>query len=96
MIVSLMAPTSWDEIGGPGSIAWLSMGRIEALVVSQTPDVHEEIEAFLKRPEFRRSQTPRTGASRAEPPLTEASQAERPSPSPRRRGFPLRRLLRRR
>ena len=35
-IVGKLAPNTWDEVGGPGSIAPLSFGRRDVLVVSQT------------------------------------------------------------
>ncbi len=43
-------PTTWDEVGGPGSLAQhLSVGSVPVLVVSQTQAVHEEIAALLDR-----------------------------------------------
>jgi uncharacterized protein YfaS (alpha-2-macroglobulin family)/TolA-binding protein len=47
LITSTVKPTSWDTVGGPGSIA-----RSEAtntLTLSQTQDVHEAIAAVLDR-----------------------------------------------
>ena len=44
-IVSLVAPTTWDEVGGPGQIELIESSR--ALAVSQTFECHREIEAFL-------------------------------------------------
>ena len=42
LITSTIKPTSWDEVGGPGSIS--QFANRMCLVVSQTMDVHEEIE----------------------------------------------------
>ena len=40
-----MKPTTWDDVGGPGSIAPFENGL--SLVISQTQEVHEGIEAVL-------------------------------------------------
>jgi hypothetical protein len=54
-ITKLIRPESWKDVGGPGSVSVLSLRTLEALVIRQTRDVHEEIEGLLGRPEFRRS-----------------------------------------
>jgi hypothetical protein len=45
LITSTIKPTTWDNVGGPGSI--VPAHGVGALVVSQTQAVHEEIEALL-------------------------------------------------
>jgi hypothetical protein len=45
-ITANIAPTSWDEVGGPGAIQ--SFTNSAALVISQTTAVHEEIAEYLK------------------------------------------------
>ena len=45
LITSTIKPTSWDEVGGPGSI--MPFENRMSIVVSQTQDVHEEIEDML-------------------------------------------------
>jgi len=45
LITSTIAPTTWDEVGGPGSIQEFR-GNL-SLVVSQTQEVHEEIADLL-------------------------------------------------
>ena len=45
LITSTVAPTSWDEVGGPGSIA----PYLGNLVISQTQQVHEQIAELLMR-----------------------------------------------
>jgi hypothetical protein len=45
-ITSSIAPTTWDEVGGPGAIQGFT--NAGAVVVSQTTQVHEEIADFLK------------------------------------------------
>ncbi len=47
LIVSTIKPTTWDEVGGPGSIAPFETNL--SLVVSQTQDVHEEIVDLLEQ-----------------------------------------------
>jgi hypothetical protein len=53
-ITALIAPGSWSDVGGPGDLSVVSVGTLEALVVMQTREVHEEIAGLLGRPEFRR------------------------------------------
>jgi type II secretory pathway component GspD/PulD (secretin) len=45
LITSTIAPQSWDARGGSGQIDYYPMGR--ALVIKQTPDVHEQIADLL-------------------------------------------------
>jgi len=45
LITSALLPTSWDEVGGPGSIAPHESSC--TLVFNQTRDVHEQVEALL-------------------------------------------------
>ncbi|HTU26768.1 MAG TPA: hypothetical protein VMF30_15275 [Pirellulales bacterium] len=55
-ITDTLAPTTWDEVGGPGAIAvFASRG---AIVVSQTREVHEEIENLLNALRQSRSDQP--------------------------------------
>lgn len=44
-ITSTIAPDSWNDVGGPGSIT--AHGNSQAIAVSQTDDVHEEIVMLL-------------------------------------------------
>jgi hypothetical protein len=45
-ITGSLAPTTWDEVGGPGAItAFTNAG---ALVILQTPETHQQIAAFLQ------------------------------------------------
>jgi ribosomal protein L20 len=43
MICEIVEPTSWDAVGGPGSIVSGSIGGVDVLIVSQTQEVHEQI-----------------------------------------------------
>jgi hypothetical protein len=47
VITSSLKMVSWSEVGGPGSINPYDAGDTQALVVSQTGDVHEEISNLL-------------------------------------------------
>jgi general secretion pathway protein D len=47
LITSTIQPTTWDEVGGPGSIAPFETNL--SLVISQTQDVHEEVADLLEQ-----------------------------------------------
>jgi len=47
LITSTIAPTTWDDVGGPGSIQPFATNL--SLVVSQTQDVHEQIVDLLEQ-----------------------------------------------
>ncbi len=47
LITSTIQPTTWDDVGGPGSIAPFETNL--SIVVSQTQDVHEEIVDLLEQ-----------------------------------------------
>jgi general secretion pathway protein D len=47
LITSTVKPTTWDSVGGPGSIAPFETNL--SIVVSQTQDVHEEIVDLLEQ-----------------------------------------------
>lgn len=44
-IKAIVAPQSWDDVGGPGAITYYPNSR--ALVISQTRPVHEQVERLL-------------------------------------------------
>jgi hypothetical protein len=46
LITATIAPTTWDEVGGPGAIH--EFRHSAALVVSTTREVHEQIEPLLE------------------------------------------------
>ena len=46
-ITSTICPTSWEDVGGPGSVRGASFGGAKVLVVSQTRQAHEEIAEML-------------------------------------------------
>lgn len=45
LITSTIAPTTWDDVGGPGSLTPHNL----SLVISQTQEVHEEIADLLEQ-----------------------------------------------
>jgi hypothetical protein len=45
IITKVVEPTSWDVMGGPGTIEFWPLGS--AFTVNQTPEVHEQIQALL-------------------------------------------------
>lgn len=45
-ITTTIAPTTWDDVGGPGTIQ--SFTNSGALVISQTTEIHEEIAEYLR------------------------------------------------
>ena len=47
LIIATIQPTTWDEVGGTGSIQPFETNL--SLVVSQTQDAHEEIVDLLKQ-----------------------------------------------
>ena len=47
LIQSIIEPTPWEGVGGPGSIGGPSLGKAKLLVVSQTDGVHEQIPELL-------------------------------------------------
>ncbi len=46
-IEATVFPETWNDVGGPGSIAPIPLGNAEVLVISQTQAVHKEIAALL-------------------------------------------------
>jgi hypothetical protein len=44
-ITTTIGPHAWDEVGGPGSVT--SLDNAGALIISQTRDVHKQIENLL-------------------------------------------------
>ncbi len=46
-ITATVAPETWDMVGGAGAIRQYVAAGIEAIIVSQTAPIHDEIEAML-------------------------------------------------
>lgn len=47
MITTVICPTKWDEVGGPGSLAVADLQNVQALVFAQDLETHEKIARFL-------------------------------------------------
>ena len=73
MVTTVIQPTTWDEVGGPGSIKEGLFAHSKILVVSQTADVHEELARLLE--DVRKVARKHPGDGK--PPLR-----ERPAPKP--------------
>jgi len=48
LITSTVAVTTWQDVGGPGSLGAFSVPGQDLLVVSQTQDVHKDVVALLR------------------------------------------------
>ncbi|MEE8452041.1 MAG: hypothetical protein V3R99_09010, partial [Thermoguttaceae bacterium] len=48
-ITESIRPTTWEEVGGPGTISAVSPDPLKVLVVLQTPDVHREVGDLLDK-----------------------------------------------
>ncbi len=75
VIKSTIAPTSWDEVGGPGSIRSGTFNNLETLIVLQTYHVHRKIAALLREL--------RSAAGRIEPTASSKRPADTPVYWPR-------------
>ncbi len=87
MISWIVEPTTWEEVGGPGSIARGSVGGVDVLVVSQTEEVHEQIGRLLEKlREFVRcNQSPAAPAAKPavpKPATDEPPKTPPPAPTP--------------
>ena len=49
LITSSIAPDSWDELGGAGSIECYVTRRMRVLVISQTYEVQQQVDALLRQ-----------------------------------------------
>jgi hypothetical protein len=45
IITHVVDPTSWETMGGPGTIDYWPLGK--AFTINQTPEIHERLEALL-------------------------------------------------
>lgn len=63
LITVCIQPTTWDCVGGPGSIAPFQAAGITAIVFSQTQEVHEEVETLLA--DIRKARQERPGKADA-------------------------------
>ena len=68
IITSTLKPTTWDEVGGPGSIQGATLGTAKILVVSETRDVHEDIVDLLTKIREIAKKNPNAGVPRRNKP----------------------------
>jgi hypothetical protein len=61
MIKSTVMPTTWDDVGGPGSICPADMGSAKALVICETYFVHGQIADMLAKLRTVAKKTPDAG-----------------------------------
>ena len=61
IITSTIKPTTWDEVGGAGSIQGNTLGTAKVLVVCQTYHVHSEIAELLAKIREIGKKTPNAG-----------------------------------
>jgi hypothetical protein len=47
LITSCIAPSTWDDVGGPGAIKAYQGPRVRALVISQSREMHNDIASLL-------------------------------------------------
>lgn len=47
VLTSCVAPTTWDEVGGPGSVMEYRGPHVRAIVIGQTREVHDEIASLF-------------------------------------------------
>ncbi|MBN1394242.1 MAG: hypothetical protein JW959_04410, partial [Pirellulales bacterium] len=49
LIACTVSPTTWDEVGGSGTIAPQTVGNTQVIVLSQTQEVHRELARVLAK-----------------------------------------------
>jgi len=68
LIKSTVKPTTWDDVGGAGSICPGDMGSVKALVIRQTYQVHGEIADVLAKIRAIAKKNPQGGPPRRDKP----------------------------
>ena len=84
IITTIIDPATWDDVGGPGSIA--AFEASSALVISQTRKSHERVEALLRALRQARDDQPNV-AARSSRQVTRAIISERRKPAVRTRVY---------
>ena len=62
LITSTVAPPTWDGVGGSGNIKEYQIEGLDALVITQTEQVHDQVERLLS--DIRRTKKRAIGAER--------------------------------
>ncbi len=81
VITSTIKPTSWDDMGGPGSAVGESLGTAKVLVVSQTREAQDEIAKLLADIREVAKKTPHASLPRCSKPAEKAGSGRRAQPS---------------
>lgn len=80
LISKVIAPTSWDTVGGPGGIAENKKGQLDVL---QTAAIHKNLAKFLqalgKLPALQPAKTKRAKAPKQDQPDPDSKDAEQPT-----------------
>jgi len=76
IITPTIKSTSWDCVGGVGSINGATLGTAKVLVVSQTREVHEEIADLLAKIREIAKKTPNAGTPRRDRPAPKISSGQ--------------------
>ncbi len=83
LMTTTVSPDTWDENGGPATIAEFDTNSIQALVISQSPQVHAEVARLLRDLRRLGPTRLRTESSRAASRATEpTAEDERPKSRP--------------
>ena len=80
VITSTIKPTSWDDMGGPGSAVGESLGTAKVLVVSQTREAQDEIAKLLADIREVAKKTPHASLPRCSKPAEKAGSGRRARP----------------
>lgn len=75
-IIHAIEPESWDEAGGQGTIQPFYTRRMRVLVVSQTYEVHRQVQALLDKLTEHGGSTPLSFAPAHSPPSNKQSRAQ--------------------
>ncbi len=77
-ITTTILPTTWDQVGGPGSIVPANFGTAKAIVVSQTYTAHCRVAELLEGIRAIAKKNPDAGPPRRDPPKTDADENHSP------------------
>lgn len=70
-ITSSVMPTTWDCVGGPGSVCGASLGKAKVLIIGQVYECHREVERLLNRIREIAKRNPDDDVPQRDPPTSE-------------------------
>jgi hypothetical protein len=85
VLTSNLAPASWNEAGGPGTVRECQLPGIHALIVTQTQEVHEQIAELLAA--LRRVRRTRPAERSSEPTALAVPRSTPKAPQQRARAY---------